>query len=107
LIARTSVLDPEADCDGERAELLGLANLATELHSHQRIADSHADADQPLKLLREPGEVCSSARDHDLTDAQGSGLVLVELERGDELPREGLELASDRLARVVTSRNDT
>ena len=64
----------------------------------QRIADRDADADQPLQLLGEPGEVRGAARDHDLADAQRSGLVLVELERGDELAREGLELAPNRFA---------
>src|SRR3954452_1752038 len=98
LIARMSVLDPEADCDRERPELLGLANLLPELHSQQRIADGDAHADQLLKLVRDAAEVRSAAGDHDLADAQRSGLVLVELKRGDELPREGLELAADGFA---------
>ena len=34
-----------------------------------------------------------AARDHDLADAEGVGLVLVELERGDELACERLQLA--------------
>ena len=40
-----------------------------------------------------------AAREGDLADAQGSGLVLVELERGDELPRERLQLPPSGLAR--------
>src|SRR3954452_23427901 len=101
LIARMSVLDPEADCDRERPELLGLANLLPELHSQQRIADRGAHAHQLLQLPRRPAEVRGAAGDHDLADAQRSGLVLVELERGDELSRKGLELATNRLARTI------
>src|SRR5689334_12518216 len=52
LIARTSVLDPETDRDGERAQLLvGLTQLLAELHAHQRIAHGDAYADQALELV--------------------------------------------------------
>ena len=40
-----------------------------------------------------------AAGEGDLADAQRSGLVLVELERGDELPRERLELSPRGLPR--------
>src|SRR5215211_1952453 len=38
------------------------------------------------------------ARERDLGDAQGAGLVLVELERGDELACERLQLPTGRLS---------
>src|SRR4029079_16493917 len=102
LIARMSVLDPEADRDRQRAELLvGLAQLLAELHAEQRTAHRDADADELLELVGDAAEVRAAARDHDLADAQRSGLVLVELERGDELAREGLELAPHRLASAI------
>src|SRR5207248_7617192 len=43
----------------------------------------------------------SSACQDDLADAQRAGLVLVELERADELPSEALELEANRLARLA------
>jgi hypothetical protein len=44
-----------ANRGGSASELAAWsANLAAELHCI-RIADRHADADQPLKLFREPG----------------------------------------------------
>src|SRR3954469_21657296 len=54
LIARTSVLDPEPDGDGERAELcVGLAQLLAKLHAQERIAHCDAHADQALQLVRD------------------------------------------------------
>jgi hypothetical protein len=63
LIARTSVLDPEADGDRERAELLvGLAQLLAELHPLQRVAHLDADADQALQLVGDPAQVRGATR---------------------------------------------
>ena len=67
----------------------------------ERVADRDADADQALELVGDPAEVRGAAGDHDLADAQRAGLVLVELERGDELAREGLELAPNRFASAI------
>src|SRR4029078_4962341 len=102
LIARMSVLDPEADRDRQRAELLvGLAQLLAELHAEQRSAHSDAASHELLELVGDAAKVRAAARDHDLADAQRSGLVLVELERGDELARACLERAPKRLARPI------
>src|SRR5205823_11009833 len=90
---------PEADRDGERADLLGLLQLLAELDARQRVAHGDAHADQLLQLIAETLEVGGPARDHDLADAQRAGLVLVELERGDELPREALQLAANGFPR--------
>src|SRR5262245_6356453 len=84
-----------------RSELLGLAQLLAELDAVQRVTDLDPDADQPLQLVRDAAEVRGAAGYHDLADAQRSGLVLVELERGDELAREGLQLAPHRLASTI------
>ena len=65
----------------------------------ERIADANAHADQALELAGEPGQVRGAAGEHDLADAQRAGLVLVVLERGDELARERLDCPAHRLAR--------
>ena len=56
----------------------------------KRICDPNGHADQALELGAEPGQVRGAAGEDDLADAQRAGLVLVELERGDELPRKRL-----------------
>src|SRR5207247_10191502 len=93
------VLDPEADCDRERADLLGLAHPLGDLHPGERIADTHAHADQPLELAGKTRQMRGATRQDDLTDAERAGLVLVVLEPGDELARERLNRPADRLAR--------
>src|SRR5882724_7344198 len=81
LTARMSlVLDPESDCNGQRADLLGLADLLRDLHPRKRIADSNVHADQALELAGDPGQVGGAAGQHDLADAQRARLVLVVLE---------------------------
>src|SRR5205807_6771680 len=97
-------LDPETDCDRERADLLAVLDAPADLHADEWIADAHLHADQPLQLVLESRQVGGSTRENDLADAEGSWLVLVELERADELAREGLELAADRLASLVRLR---
>ena len=64
----------------------------------ERIADATRTPISRWSSSASPAEVRGAAGDDDLADAQRAGLVLVELERGDELPREGLQLAADRLA---------
>src|SRR5205823_5288935 len=85
------VLDPQADSDGQGADLLRLADLLRDLHATKWIADAHAHADQALELAREAGEMRGAAREHDLADAERARLVLVVLERGDELAGERLD----------------
>src|SRR2546428_9880014 len=92
------VLDPESDCDGQRADLLGLADLLRNLHPRQRVADANVHADQALELAGEPRQVGGAAREHDLADAKRAGLVLVILERGDELARKRLDSPAHRLS---------
>src|SRR5437660_740034 len=92
------VLDPEADRDCERAELVWILDATRDRDPGERIADADLDADETLELLGEAVEVRRPACQDDLADAKGSGLVLVELKRGDELSREGLNLAPDRLS---------
>src|SRR5204863_2366752 len=84
---------------GERSRLRELLHALAELDATQRIADPDANADQPLELLGKAVQLRGSACDDDLADAQRSRLVLVELERGDELPREGLKLLAQSVAR--------
>ena len=62
------------------------------LEAGKRIPDADAHADEALDLLGEAGKLCGPAGDHDLADAETAGLVLVELERRDELARERLNL---------------
>src|SRR5207248_4357951 len=50
-----------------------------------------------LKLGRDPGEAGGAAGDDDLADTERPGLMLVELERRDELAREGLHLPANRV----------
>ena len=57
-------------------------------------------ADQPLELLCKTGHAGRAARQDDLADAQASGLVLVELKRGDELACERLHLTPNRVERL-------
>jgi len=68
--------------------LLGRADLLRNLHPRQRITDANVHADQALELAGEPGKVGGATGQHDLADAKRAGLVLVVLERGDELARE-------------------
>ncbi len=93
------VLDPEADGNGERAALLELADLLRDLHAREGICDADRHADQPLELAAEPDQMRRAAGEDDLADTQRAGLVLVELERGDELPRKRLELPPGSLER--------
>src|ERR671924_1474500 len=99
LTARTArlVLDPETDRDGERADRLGVTDALSDPHPRERVADADAHADQAFEVVGEPAEVRGAAGEDDLADAERAGLPLVELERGDELPREGLHLAPNRL----------
>jgi len=53
------------------------------------------NADEALQLRGEAGEGCGSSGDDDLADAERARLMLVELERGDELAREGLHLTAN------------
>ena len=53
--------------------------------------------DQALEFRCEPRKVRRAAGEHDLADAQGAGLVLVVLQRGDELARERLDRLAQRL----------
>src|SRR5439155_9211357 len=50
-------------------------------------------ADEALELFREGRQVCGTARQDDLADAETPRLVLVELQRRDELASERLHLA--------------
>src|SRR5687768_3659334 len=93
------VVDPESDGDGERAELILLRGLLRDLEPRQRVGNADGHADQALELAAQAGQMRGSAGEHDLADAQRGGLVLVELERGDELPRERLQLPPGGLAR--------
>src|SRR5919202_2015156 len=93
------VLDPEADRDRERAHRLGGLEPLPRLHALERVAEPDAHADQPLELVRQAVEVRRAAGEDDLADPERAGLALVELERGDELAGEGLDLAPHRLAR--------
>src|SRR5947208_3085236 len=58
---------------------------------------AHADADPPLERAGRTRQVRRAAREGDLADAQRAGLVLVVLQRGDELAREGLDGAAHRV----------
>src|SRR5918999_3287971 len=92
LTARTaSVLHPEADRGSQRAERLLAVDLLADFHVGERIADADPDADQLRELVRQPRKVSGAAGQDELADAQGAGLRLVELERGDELPRKPVE----------------
>src|SRR5438093_300961 len=51
------VLDPEADGDGQRADLIGLAKALRHLHTDERVADPHLHADHPLELGGEAVQV--------------------------------------------------
>src|SRR5207247_11425121 len=82
------VLDPEADGDGQRADLIGLAKALRHLHTDERVANPHLHADHPLELGGEAVQVRGAAREHDLAYAERVRLRLVDLERGDELARE-------------------
>src|SRR5919198_3097384 len=99
LAARMSVVDPEADGDGERAHRLGGLEPLAGLHADERVAAPDADADQPLGLFGRAVERRRPAGEHDLADSERAGLALIELERGDELAREGLDLAPHRRSR--------
>ncbi len=48
-------LDPEPDCDGERADLLELAEPFATLDAGERIADPDGHADQLLSSSAKPG----------------------------------------------------
>src|SRR5947209_15937202 len=93
------VLDPETDCHRERPDLLGLTHPLGDLHTRERVADADPHADQSFELAGEPGQVSGAARQDDLADAEGARLVLVVLQRGDELAREGLNRPAHRLSR--------
>src|SRR5207302_4396040 len=80
-----------------RADRLGLLAALRDLHTAEGIADPHGHADQTLEVVGEPFEMRRAAREHDLADAQRAGLVLVELERSDELAGKGLHLPPHRL----------
>src|ERR671924_781862 len=92
--ATVSVLDSETDGDCERADLLRIADALRHLHARKRIADADAHADQSFELSGEPGQVRRSSRQHDLADTERAGLVLVVLQRGDELARERVHRAA-------------
>ena len=66
----------------------------------ERVADADAHADHLIERRGEALEVRGAARDHDLADAQGVGLRLVELERADELARERRQPEPHRLERA-------
>src|SRR5207244_8951649 len=95
------VLYAQSDCDGERTDLLGLADLLRDLHPRERIADANVHADQPLELAGQAGKVSGATRQHDLADAERAGLVLVVLERGNELARERLNRSAHRVTRAL------
>src|SRR5207244_4152438 len=91
----------QSDCDGERTDLLGLADLLRDLHPRERIANANVHTDQPLELTGQAGQVRGATRQHDLADAERAGLVLVVLERGNELARERLNRSAHRVARAL------
>src|SRR5207247_1460705 len=92
--SHSSVLDSEADCGRERTDLLGVLDLLANLDPGERVARPDADADQGLKLFRKPVQMRRAARQDDLADAQRIGLLLVELERGDEFTRRSANASS-------------
>src|SRR5581483_1022447 len=93
------VLDPQADGDGERAEL-GLVDRLRDLEPAERVADAHRDAEQPLELLGEAAELRGAAGHDDFSDPETARLRLVVGERGDELAGERLDAEPDGLARA-------
>src|SRR5436190_8550080 len=62
----------------------------------ERIADANWNADQALELAVDPRGLGEAAGEHDLAEAERVRLILVELERRDELPCECLELPLHR-----------
>ena len=72
--------------------------IAGRAHVRERVGAPDADARQALELLRQARNPARATRDEDLGDRERARLALVELERGDELAGELLELAPDRRA---------
>src|SRR4029077_20289642 len=73
----------------------------------ERVGDTDADADQLLELLGQSLQVGAAAGDGDLGEAQGVGLILVEVEGGGELAGQAVHLAAGRLdgfGRALVSR---
>src|SRR5262249_16976121 len=97
--------EPDRDC--ERAELRARVELLRHLEPRQRVTDAHLHTSEALELAGETREAGGATGDDDLADAERAGLVLVELERGDELARECLYLFAYRVdcERVLLGRD--
>src|SRR6266540_7449065 len=101
LTARISVLDPEADGHCQRADLIRVADLLRNLHSGERVANADADSDEPFELGSKSGQVGGASRENDLADPERAGLVLVVLERGDELAHKCLDCLAHGVHRLL------
>ena len=63
--------------------------------ARERIGDAYGDARQPLELLGQAGILVVPPVTRTSRSASEPALALVELERGDHLVREGLQLGDD------------
>ena len=88
-----------AEADRNRQRGIGgtAAELLADGDTDERVADANRDADERAEGRRQALQHRRPAGEDDLADAQRVGLALVELERGDELPREVLERGEERL----------
>ena len=77
---RGSVLDAD--------RVLGLAELLRDGDPVQRIPDRDRNADQAMQLVGEARQMRRPAGQHELTDPERSGLVLVEAQARDALARD-------------------
>src|SRR4051812_34642348 len=93
--ASALVLDPKADCDGERTDVR-LVDRLGQFEPGERVAEPNGDAEQTLELLRQPGELCAAAGEDDLADREAARLRLVVGERRHELADERLDSAIER-----------
>jgi hypothetical protein len=67
----------------------------------ERIADARPHAEEARELRGEARKLGGPAGEDDLADAERARLALVELERGDELAGELVNVAGDRLAHLL------
>src|SRR5438477_2173768 len=92
-------LDRESDCDREGTGLGRRRDAAAELDPAKRVADTDGNAELAPELRVDAAELGAAAGEEHLADVQRVGTRLVELQRGQQLAREDLQLLRERRAR--------
>ena len=70
-----------------------VGDVRPDLDPPERIAEADGHSDELANRVGQALHVRGAAREHDLADAERTGLSLVELQRGDELASEHRERA--------------